>query len=100
MQQTINVTVTFDPDDEQEFERIIFRFEDNKTNFLKWVWTMCMGTPWEAAYILANEFIIDDEQLQVFLTQYFSGSTNAEDIFQDLISYIDDQYSGVVYRVH
>jgi len=98
--QTINVTITFDPDDDHEFKRIIEHFGDSKTDFVKWVWIMCMGTSWEAAYILANEYIADDEQLHVFLKHYFSGSTNADEIFRDLLNFANDKYSGVINGLH
>jgi hypothetical protein len=90
MQQSIIVTVNFNPTKEQEFENIVFNFEKSKTDFLKWVWTMCMNTPWEAAYILADEFIADDTQLQVFMKNYFSGSPDPDEIYNDLYRFANE----------
>jgi hypothetical protein len=91
--QTINVSITFNPDDEKEFEDIIFYFSESKVNFLKWVHLMCAGTMWEAAYVLANEFIQTEEDLnRFFKSDYFSGSPNADDIFNDLMRFVDDNY--------
>jgi|GEM_PF-4606347 len=89
--ETVNVTITFNPDDEREFEDIIFNFGESKVNFIKWVYLMCAGTKWEAAIVLANEFIQNDDDLKEFC-KYFSGSPNSDDIFWDLMRFAENKY--------
>ncbi|GIQ65887.1 hypothetical protein PACILC2_44550 [Paenibacillus cisolokensis] len=89
---TINVTINFNPEDETEFENILYSFEDSKVDFLKWVHLLCAGTKWEAAFVLADEFIRNDNDLKKFINDYYNGSANADDIFDDLQRFVDGEY--------